>query len=578
MNRHFASLWRVVLLSGLILSGFSLVAFRLYYLQVLDQLRFEDLAEDVRRDFEVLEARRGSIYDARGTLLATSEERYVIGIDPGVASPGDPRHEKVARVLDLAPGTIETAARQTGRRWVKLREGVREGTYRAVRDVGAPGVYGNRTFKRVYPGGPTAAHLLGFLNDEGVAVGGIEQVADYYLAGQDGWRETERDGRRRELSQYRAREVPARDGTHVALTVDLLVQDVVERVASEVEARMSPLRVSILVTEATTGRILALTNRPSFDPNDFAKFPINQHRNRAVVDPYEPGSVIKIVTVAAALEEALVTPATLVDCASPVAEYRNRVVRLPEDSSPHGDLSVEEVLVKSSNRGAAQLGMLLGEHRLHDWMERFGFGEETSLGLPGEHPGKVKAVSTWDGLTVAQMPMGHALYATSLQVHMAMATIANDGVLMEPRLIDQIFHENGDTLAAFFPEARRRVVSSGVARTVARMLAKVPTPDGTAREAAIPGYAIAGKTGTAQKVVNGMYSRRHHIASFAGFLPVEDPQFVISVVVDDPQTAGVGYGGRIAAPAFREIAQSLIQIYRLPPTTQPHRGPLASHP
>jgi cell division protein FtsI/penicillin-binding protein 2 len=226
---------------------------------------------------------------------------------------------------------------------------------------------------------------------------------------------------------------------------------------------------------------------------------------------------------------------------------------------------MHDIVVKSSNRGAAHLGLMLGDQRLHDYAASFGFGEKTGCDLGGEISGILHAPRNWDGLTITRLPMGHAISATPMQVHSAMSVIANGGVLMEPMLAKRVFDVSGNDVIRFNPKARRRVISTEVAKTVASMLADVVGVDGTARRASIDNYDVAGKTGTTQKIINGSYSRQHHVASFSGFFPADNPALVITVVVDDPSSKGVGYGGSVAAPAFRNIAEACIAYLGIRP-------------
>jgi len=245
---------------------------------------------------------------------------------------------------------------------------------------------------------------------------------------------------------------------------------------------------------------------------------------------------------------------------------------------------MREVVVQSSNRGAAFLGMMLGEDRLYDYTRKFGFGEETGLGLPGEVPGILHPVDRWDGLTITRLPMGHAISATPLQVHMAMSVIANDGILMEPTVVRRIFDESGKTLANSDPEARRRVLSSEAARVTTRMLVDVVSDQGTAHRARIDSFKVAGKTGTTQKIVEGRYSNEKHVGSFTGFFPADQPRIVMTVVVDEPQNIRIGYGGLVAAPLFQEIGESLVRYFGIEPLDSESAlvawkgGPLGSAP
>jgi cell division protein FtsI/penicillin-binding protein 2 len=245
--------------------------------------------------------------------------------------------------------------------------------------------------------------------------------------------------------------------------------------------------------------------------------------------------------------------------------YQGRTLSLPDDHRTYEQLSMQDVVIKSSNRGAAHLGLMLGAERLHDYAARFGFGEVTGFDLGGEVAGTLHAPRRWDGLTITRLPMGHAISATPMQVHAATSVIANRGVLMEPMLATRIFDRFGEDVVRFRPKAKRRVVAAEVAQILSRMLADVVGENGTARRAAIENYDVAGKTGTTQKIVNGRYSNQHHVASFSGFFPAENPALVITVVVDEPKGEGVGYGGVVAAPAFRNIAEACIAYLGIRP-------------
>jgi len=272
------------------------------------------------------------------------------------------------------------------------------------------------------------------------------------------------------------------------------------------------------------------------------------------------------VPAAAVLNEGIVEPTDVFATGVSRVSYKGRTLRLPSDHHNYESLSMHDVVVKSSNRGAAHLGLLLGEKRLHDYAAAFGFGEKTGCALGGEISGTLHRVSNWDGLTITRLPMGHAVSATPMQVHGAMSVIANNGILMEPMLTQRIFDREGQDVLRFSPKAKRRVISADVAGVMSQMLADVVGENGTARRAAIENYNVAGKTGTTQKIVDGSYSNQYHVASFSGFFPADRPQLVVTVVVDEPKLNGVGYGGVIAAPAFRNIAEACIAYLGIRPS------------
>ena len=432
------------------------------------------------------------------------------------------------------------------------------------------GVYGNFKHSRLYPNRNLASHILGFVNKEDVAAMGVERFADYYLKGQDGWRESEKDGRRREMPQHRSLEVGANDGLNVELSLDRRIQDIVEEELLYVVEEFEPLSASIIVSDPKSGYILALANAPDFDPNEFNTAELAHQRNRALSDLYEPGSTFKIVAVGGAMNEGLVTEHNIIDCTQSTIRRGNRNLRLPSDHHPLGKISVSKVVQKSSNRGAARLGILLGTTRLYEYCLAFGFGQKTNFGIGGERKGILHAPERWDGLTITRLPIGHAVSVTPMQVHAAMSAVANEGVLMKPQFISRVFDNTGKTIVPFDPKPVRKVISSSVSRKLSQMLVSVVSNEGTARRAVIEGFSVAGKTGTTQKIIEGKYSNRHHVASFVGYFPANDPRVVITVVVDEPKMKKgfLGYGGVVAAPSFQRVGEGIISYWGLKPESK----------
>tara|TARA_B100000989_G_C19508162_1_gene457510 strand:- start:1082 stop:1951 length:870 start_codon:yes stop_codon:yes gene_type:complete len=277
-----------------------------------------------------------------------------------------------------------------------------------------------------------------------------------------------------------------------------------------------------------------------------------------------------MVPIAAVLNEGLVTLEDTVDCSIQTVEYRGYPVKLPKDHRPFDTLTVHDIITKSSNRGVARLAMLVGNEGLYDYARAFGFGESTGFDGIGEVNGMLHPVQAWDGLTISRMPMGHAVGATPMQVHYATSVIANQGVLMEPQLVRRVFDDAGETVLYFNPHAKRRVIKGETAKKVAGLLADT-ADSGTAKRASIPGYKVAGKSGTSQKIINKQYSHSHHIASFSGFFPADRPRFVITIVVDDAEVPGTAWGGLVAAPAFKRVAEALIHYYGIQPSEGPNK-------
>ncbi len=567
--RAYVQRGRFVFLGTALFVVFAAVFARLYYLHVERNEWSVSIVDKVRSRFDKIDARRGDIVDVRGNILATSRPVIELGVDPERITDTPEEAEKISAMCALLGITRESISDKLQKatytettdegeatrsvRWRKIADDVDDATYAKITELKIKAVYGNRKYVRMYPSGALASHVIGFVNKEFAPQMGIEEQFQYYLKGQDGWRETERDGRRREAAQFRTREVEPKDGMNVELTIDVIVQEMAQHELKNIVDEYDPDSATIIVSEPATGYIVAMANYPNFDPNQYGKYSTDSLRNRAICDQIEPGSTFKIVPIAAALNESLVGINDSFDCKSPTLSYKGRILRLPKDSHPHDSLSVREITQKSSNRGVAHLAVLMGENKLHDYADLFGYGKKTQLGLIGEVSGTLHKVKDWDGLTITRLPMGHAVAATPLQMHCAMATIANQGIYMRPILVKRVYDRNGEGQISFPPLAERRVVSSKTATVMSEILVDVVGEGGTARKAEIKGYKVAGKTGTTQKIIDGKYSTKQHVASMTGFFPAQRPRVVITVVVDNPKLRGTGYGGVIAAPAFAKI-------------------------
>ena len=575
MSQAFVSLNRLKVIVFFILFAFLVLCGRLFYLHVIDSERLKSYAENVRKSVRVLSSQRGDIFDVHGNILAATHSSYTVGVDPNFLKDEDQnKWGHLAFILEIPYADLEAAMKKkvrakSGRliRWASLAKNVDLKTYEAVMNLGITGVYGNRKNQRFYPGNELASHVIGYINHESVAVSGVEEMCDYYLRGQDGWVETEKDGRRRELAHKRSREISEVNGNNVYLTLDQRIQSSVEGAIDALVERYNPEGVSVIVSRPNDGSILGLANYPTFDLNEFFNtklYPIANQRNRAITDTFEPGSTFKIVPASGVLNESEADPEDIFETGNEVVIYENRELRLPSDHHFYDRLSMAEIVIKSSNRGAAHLGMILGEDRLHAYAASFGFGERTDLGLRGEISGTLHPINRWDGLTITRMPMGHAVDGTPMQIHYAMSVIANKGLLMKPRIIDRITNTEDILLFEYPAITKRRVLSEFVSVKMADLLHEVVGVKGTGKRAAIKGYSVGGKTGTTQKIINGKYSSESHVASFSGFLPVEDPQIVITVVVDAPKVkGGIGYGGVVAAPVFKEIAENCIRYLEI---------------
>ena len=596
MSKGFASNYRIVLLSGVVLASFGCVGLRLLDLHVIDREKLVGFVDKARRQIIVEAAKRGDILDARGDTLATSRSLIVLGVDPQALRKEDvSKWPQLAKLLNIPLVDLERILNAKARpaapddkseddqliRWAKLSESVEESTYDQITKLDIKGVYGNRIFRRAYPHNTMAAHLIGYVNKEGQAAAGVENFTDFYLRGQDGWCESEKDGLRRELAQFRSREVDATSGYSVVLSIDSAVQHIVEQEIDEIVKKFNPAKVSIIVSEPNSGFILALANYPTFNLNEYntlSKDEMGSMRNLAITDILDPGSTFKIVSASGALNEGLVTPATRFDCTLESMEYKGKPRRFMRDDHKFDHpLPVSEIISYSSNVGAAQLGMLLGEDRVYSYARAFGFGEKSGFPFGGEVSGFLNTPDKWSGVDITRIPAGYSISATPIQIHYAMATIASGGLLMRPQIIRQVRDASGEVVYNFIGSVRRHVITTRTAEQMARMLQGVASPDGTAPMAAIPNFEVAGKTGTAQKLINGHYSEHNHVGSFVGFFPASRPRVVISVIVDDAKVPNgrIAYGATVAAPSFKRIGEQLIQYLDIKPAIEPGRNLLA---
>ena len=597
MSKGFASNYRIVLIAVGIFLCFGGVGVRLLFLHVIDREQLVRYIDKARRQIIEEKAKRGDILDARGNVLATSHTLVVVGVYPQMLRKEDEsKWPELATLLNLPladlkktfstktlpPEPDDASDEDTDIRWAKLSEDVSEKTYEKITALGVKGVYGERTYRRAYPHNQLAAHVIGYVNKEGAPASGIEHFADFYLRGQDGWRESEKDGRQREMAQFRTREVPATDGYSVVLSIDSAIQHIVECELDELAKKYSPEKMTIIVSDPQTGFILAMANYPTFNLNEYSKADLAAQRNIAVADMYEPGSTFKIVAASGALNDGLVTPESpRFDCSVDRIDYKGKTRGLPrEDHHFLAPLNTAEIIGHSSNRGAAQLAMLLGDERFYSYARAFGFGQLTGFPVGGEIDGQMAPPSKWDGLTITRMPMGQSIAATPIQMHMAMGVVASGGLLMRPQIIREVRDAKGERVYRFDGVSRSRAISEHTAETMAYLLMRVASAEGTAVEAAIPGFQVAGKTGTAQKLVpvtdsKGRtvlrYSEKDHVASFVGFFPASRPQIAITVIVDGADArcpGGVAYGHAVAAPSFRRIGEQLIQYLDIKPVME----------
>jgi cell division protein FtsI (penicillin-binding protein 3) len=552
---------RLVALLLVLVTSFAAVAVRLFMLQTVEAPAYARLAVDQRRQVTTFPADRGSILDREGEPLAVSVELRTVFADPGLVEDPAASARRLAPVLGLRPGALEPKLRGTrpGSRFEFLARQVEPRLAEAVEALGVKGVFARPEAKRFYPNARLASHLIGFTNVDGVGTAGVEHSFDGVLEGEPGRMAVEQDPSGRPLPQAGFRLERAEPGRDLYLTIDKDIQYFTELTLAAAARRYHADAASAIVMRPATGEILALANVPDFDPNRLSEGSDAAMRNRAVTDVYEPGSAYKIVTVAAALEERVVTPATRF-WVPPAFAYVDRVFNDSHFHEPES-MTVTEIIEQSSNVGTIKMGLRLGAHRLIRYVRRFGFGQPTGLDFPGEAPGIVLPLSRWSGSTIATVPIGQGIAATPLQMAAAFATLANDGVWVEPKLLHGSATRGGSVAAPPSP-ATRRVVSARTAHAVRRLLVGV-VERGTGQLARVPGYRVAGKTGTAQKPLPGGGYGNSYVGSFGGFAPAGDPEIVVLVTFDEPDPI---WGGSTAAPTFRTIMEFALRRLAVAPS------------
>jgi cell division protein FtsI/penicillin-binding protein 2 len=432
---------------------------------------------------------------------------------------------------------------------------------------------------RTYPNHELGAHVLGFIRETASGAGtvtetvyagaeGIEFVFDGKLRGTRGWLKTEFDSKRREIFVFREQDVESRPGLNVVLTLDARIQQIAEEELQPMMAKHGLKSASAIVMRPKTGEILAMANLPTFDPNTPGKGDDAARRNRIITDTFEPGSTFKTVTVAGAFNDGLIRLTDMYDCEkSGVFYFAGKALH---DHENYGIISVRDLIAHSSNIGTAKIAIRMGQERAYKYITDFGFGERCGVPLTGEVRGNLPKLKDWKPIHISRIPIGQGVAVTPLQSAMAIAAVANGGILMRPMIVDSLVDDKGATVVKYRPQAVRRVVSETASRTTTDAL-KTVVEKGTAEKAALEHYTVAGKTGTAQKVVDGQYSHEKYYASFIGYFPADNPELLIAISADEPLRRTGYYGGVVCAPVFKRIAERAANFLNIKPDVQPDR-------
>ncbi len=509
-------------------------------------------AEKSQRIEEIILAPRGEIRDRNGEVLSLSlpvksifaETRNVKDI------------EKVASLLSSILSISEKRLKEKLKEekdfvWIKRK--ITQEEYERVKGLNLQGVCFKDEFLRRYPEGKLACHILGFTDMDGKGLEGIELYYDSSLKGKDGKRKFLRDARGEIISTFYTSEKKPEPGHNLILSLDKKIQDIAEEEIEEGYQKFEAKAVCALVMDSESGEILALANRPNFNPNSPADFPVSSRRNRIITDLFEPGSIFKIVTAAACLQEKVIRPEETIFCENGKWKIRNHILH---DHKPYKELSFSDVIIKSSNIGTVKAALLLGEEKLYRYCRLFGFGERTGIDLPGEVRGILRPVKEWSGYSITAIPIGQEVAVTPVQALAAMNVLGNGGRMVQPHLLKKVQDENGE----------RKVIAPEISKTLCEILKGVVSEEGTAPLAEIPGYLVIGKTGTAQKVFNGHYSHSKFVASFVGIISTGKKRLAIFVMIDEPKL--LHYGGLVAAPVFSKIGKRILAYLQIPPKRQ----------
>lgn len=561
---------RAIVLSTIIYFALAIIIFRLVDLMILKHQWLTKRANSQYISVKTLNPQRGSIYDRRMRELAINIDADSLYAVPSEIKDVDHLASRLSPIIKVS--TRDIRDRILGRKekdfvWLKRR--VDEETSERLRGLTNNSkieTMGLRTEpKRFYPKRQTASHILGYTNIDDKGIEGVELQYNEYLRGEVKKVLNERDVHGVVLSDEIEEAIA---GNNIVLTIDEEIQYIVEREIKKAVDEWRARAATAVMMNPITGEILAMANYPTYDPNDPANSDADERRNRAITDLYEPGSTFKTILAATALEEGVVKPYDTFDVSRGFITVGGKAIK---DVHRHGVLTFREVIQKSSNVGAVQIGLRVGKSRYYEYIKRFGFGERTGIDLPGEGSGILRRPERWSATSLASLSFGQEIGVTPLQVLSAYCAIANGGLLMKPYIVSEIISPEGEVIKRINPEIKRRVISSETAGKVRDILKTVVEEGGTGQKAYIKGNSVAGKTGTAQMVdpKTGAYSKSKFVSSFVGFVPADNPVIALIVVVYEPQ-GGRGFGGTVAAPVFKRIAEDTLTYLEIPMEDENH--------
>jgi cell division protein FtsI (penicillin-binding protein 3) len=550
---------------GLLLM-FVVVMARLYYIQIIQYDKFTQLKAKQYICTRDIEPKRGFVYDRNGKELAISVDVDSIYADPRVFKDKQAKQletvQKLSALLGVEQAEITDKLKSKGS-FVWIARKITEEASIKIKELHLDGIGFVKEGKRFYPDGKLANQVVGVTGLDNRGLSGIEFYCDKYIKGEKGLFVGGRDALGRQILDNDQVKVNPPEGNDIVLTIDKFIQYIAERELDKTCQKYRAKAGTIVIQDTASGEILALANWPTFDPTNISSNDISLLRCRAVTDIYEPGSTFKVITASAALEEGIVKTTDKFFCENGLYKLSGYPIR---DHEKEGWLTFQEVIEKSSNIGVAKVSKILGEERLYSYASNFGFGQPTDIQLPGEVRGILRPTKNWSQTSLPRIAFGQEVGVTPVQLITAISAVANKGVLMKPYIVQAIKDKSGHLIKEFKPQIRRRVISEQTARVVNEILKGV-VKNGTGQTAAIDGFTVAGKTGTAQKIDPALraYSPVNYVASFVGYLPADEPKVTILVIVDEPK--GTYWGSSVCGPTFAVVAREIMRYLKVTPET-----------
>ena len=566
MKRHSPRRWltfRIYMILSVFILLLLIVVIRAFQLQITEKDRLTQLIEKQYLKYVKLSPKRGIIYDRKKRELAISIEVDSVYARPWEVKNKKDAAKKLSPILQVSYRNLRSNLK-SDRPFVWLKRRISPSQAKKIKNLNLEGVGFIKESKRFYPNKELASHCMGFAGIDLKGLEGIELNYDSYLKGKPGYLLVERDALGRNIYTQTIKQVDATKGYNLQLTIDKTIQYFVEKALDKGMEKSKAKAGVTIVMAPKTGEILALAVRPTFNPNNFWDYSPPQWRNRAVTDAFEPGSTFKTFLISSALEERIFKPQDIFYCENGSYPFGGKVIH---DVHKYGWLTLSKIIKHSSNIGACKIAENLGRETFYSYIRKFGFGSKTGIDLPGETSGLLALPYRWSRMHLGTIAFGQGISISPVQLITAFSAIANDGVLMKPHLVKTIFDDRGKLIKEFHPESRGEIITQRTANQVTSILETVVEKGGTGENAFIPGFKIAGKTGTAQKVdqQTKQYSNSKETGSFMGFLPADDPKLAMIVIIDEPQ--GISYGGTVAAPVFKEAASHIIRYLNIPPNT-----------